>query len=649
MKILLIGGSGTLGKELQKLNAKIICPVHALVDITDADRVEEYIRMQKPDMVINAAAVLDNRILEKTPEKAISTNIIGAANIANACIKYNIRLVYISTDYIYKGDRGNYKETDEILPFNFYAWTKLGGECSTQGVKNHLIIRVSFGKTEFSYPQSFVDKWSSKDYVDVIAPLIYEASISPLTGILNLGTDRKTLFSHASERNPDVKPVKLADTCFFTPYDTSFNLQKWIDYKSSKSIVKTHDKCRACGSYNLVKYLDLGLMPLPNNLETSSLSAKAVERFPLQVMFCSECALSQLSVVIDPSKLFSYYTYRSSINGGYITHCRKMVQDLKSKHLVHSKSFVVDIAGNDGALLKQFKEELGPELKVLNIDPANNLVAIAEAQGIESVADFWSKELAEKVEKSYGKADVITATNVFAHVDDIKGFIEAANLLLKEDGVLVLECPYLIDFIENIEFDTIYHEHLSYISIRPIVRLCGTIGMKVINVEKQNIHGGTVRITIARKNSIRGVDYNLFDFYEREEIEGYDKEEVYLKWSRNVNKTIEQFSNGLMSLKKQGKKISAFAASAKGNTLLNSAIINTDIVDYIVDETPEKIGKFSPGTGIPIVHKQELVKSPPDYLIILSWNFSDEIMKKARETGFKGKFIIPIPEFQIIH
>ncbi len=647
MKIILFGGSGTLGKELQKLT-EVICPSHTHVDVTDAERVLEYILFHKPDLIINAAAVIDNRVLEKTPEKAISTNIIGAANIANACIKHNIRLVYVSTDYIYKGDRGNYKETDEILPFNFYAWTKLGGECSTQGVKNHLIIRVTFGKSEFSYPQAFIDKWSSKDYIDIIAPLIYEASISPLTGILNLGTDRKTLHSHAIERNPDVIPVKLSETAFFTPYDTSFNLQKWFDFKGSKSVIKTHTNCRACGSNKLFKYLDLGLMPLPNNLEISSLAGKSAERFPLQVMFCSECSLSQLSVVVDPSKLFSYYTYRSSINGGYITHCKEMAQDLKANHFIPSNGFIVDIAGNDGALLKQFKEEFGPDLRVLNVDPANNLVAIAEAQGIPCVADFWSKEVAEKIEKTHGKADVITATNVFAHVDDIKGFLEAAKLLLKDDGVLVIECPYLIDFIENVEFDTIYHEHLSYMSIGPIDTLCENIDLRIIDVQKQNIHGGTVRISITNKSSIRETDFSVYDFLEDEIVKGYKDFSIYLNWSRSVNKTIEQFSNGLMRLKRDGKKICGFSASAKGNTLLNSAIINTDVVDYIVDETPEKIGKFSPGTGIPIVHKQELIKNPPDFLIILSWNFKEEIMKKCRELGFKGKFIIPIPEFQII-
>ncbi len=656
MKIVLLGGHGTLGKELKKLNPDIICPTHSEVHIENEKEVSNFIKQHNPEIVINSAAILDNRVLETEPIKAICTNIIGAANVANACIEANIRLIYISTDYLYKGDRGNYLETDEILPFNFYAWSKLGGECSTRGVKNHLIIRTSFGKSDFSYNQAFTDKWSSKDYVDRIAPLVYEASLSPITGVLNIGTERKTLFAYAKERNAHVKPVRLADTNFFTPYDTSLNLQKWINYKSEKSIAKSHVNCRVCGSNNLVKYLDLGLMPLANNLEITSLRAKDKQRFPLQLMFCEDCGLSQLSVVIDPVEMFKYYTYESSVNAGYVQHCFDMARSLQAKYLKHETDyfFHIDIAGNDGTLLKQalkvhknVYEEHG-KYRVLNVDPATNLTAVAEQNGIESVADFWSLKLSERIEQSHGKADLITATNVFAHVDDVKGFIEAAKHSLKPDGVLVLEFPYLVDFIEGVEFDTIYFEHLSYFSVLPLNRLCHLTGMKITNVEKQKIHGGTIRVTISNQNSIHKVEDAVFTFVINENEQGFNSIKRYNQWSESVRSVINSFSKNIVELKKQGHKIAAFAASAKGNTLLNSAGVNTDLIDYIADETPSKISKFSPGTGIQIVNKQELLKEPPDYLVILSWNFKEEIIAKVRKLGFKGKFIIPIPKFEII-
>lgn len=656
MKIILFGGHGTLGTELRKIDPFLISPTRSCecdsIDITDSLALSKFIEHEKPDIVINAAAVLDNRVLEYEPEQAISTNIVGAANVANACIKAGCRYVYISTDYIYKGDRGNYLESDEILPFNFYAWTKLGGECSAIGVKNHLIIRTSFGKSEFSYPQAFIDKWSSKDYVDHIAPMIYDAAVSPITGVLNLGTDRKTLFSHARERNDHVKPVKLADTNFFTPYDTSLNLQKWINYKSEKSIAKNNTICRVCGSFNLRKYLDLGLMPLANNLEITSLRAKEKERFPLQVMFCEDCGLSQLSVVIDPEKMFSYYTYESAINAGYVKHCYEMCLDLQKRYLKDDGIFHIDIAGNDGTLLlqaiKAYKEWGKDGYEVLNVDPAANLTAIAEQKGIESLTDFWSLEIAKKIVDTHGQANLITATNVFAHVDNVNGFLQAAKFALRVDGILVLEFPYLVDFIEGVEFDTIYFEHLSYFSVLPLNRICSDLGLKITNVERQTIHGGTIRVTITDQNSTIPVEQAVFDYVDGEFRNGYAEFKKYSKWSDAIKNLVETFSSNILKLKKEGYKIAAFAASAKGNTLLNSARINTDLIDFIADETPSKIGKFSPGTGIPIVNKQEILKSNPDYIVILSWNFQKDIIEKLKAMGFKGKFIIPIPEWTVI-
>lgn len=642
MSIVLTGGSGLLGTELLKINPEMVAPSHSELDVNSYDSVIKFLLNNKPDIVIHAAAVIDNRILEKEPNKAISTNIIGTANVAMACNALKIRLIYISTDYVYPGEHGNCKETDPLQPFNFYAWTKLGGECSVKSVKNHLIIRTSFGANEFSYDKAFIDKWASKDYVDIIAPMIYDAAISPITGVLNIGTERKTLFDYAHSRNDSVKPVKLSETNFFTPYDTSLNLQKWMDYKSKRPIAKPHTKCRACGSVELTKYLDLGLMPLANNLEYTSLRAKKKERYPLQVLLCEVCGLSQLSVVIDPVEMYRYYTYRSGINKGYINHCMKMASDiLEGNDIIH-----IDIAGNDGTLLNVFQNHDITNYTPINVEPAANLAAISEAQGIETYCDFWGVEVVEKIIAKYpGGVDLITATNVFAHVDDIKNFLHCARISLKDDGILVIECPYVIDFIENMEWDTIYFEHLSYMSVSPIVKLCSQVGgLKVLDVEKHSIHGGTIRLTIAREESKRRIQSSVLEFIQ---LEQGDKI-MYYKWAKEVDVMTKLFSLAILEIKKQGLKIAAFAASAKGNTLLNAAMINTDLIDYIVDETPEKIGKFSPGTGIPIVYKDELQKNPPDYLVILSWNFSNDIMEKAKQAGFKGKFIIPIPEFTVI-
>lgn len=644
-KILLTGASGLLGKELLKINPNIIALTHDECNIRNAHDVRTAIKTHRPDVVIHAAAMTDNRLIEKDPYNAIFTNIIGTANVAMACIDYNIRMVFISTDYLYRGDRGNYKETDEIMPFNNYSHTKLGGECSTRLVENHLIIRTSFGGN-FQYKQAFTDKYSSKDYCDIIAPQIYEAAVSPLTGVLNLGTERKTLFDHAKERNPDVIPVKLSETNFFTPIDTSLNLQRWIDYKSSKSIAKPHTNCRICGSDKMTKYLDLGLMPLSNNLEYTAQRAKEQDRFPLQVMFCENCSLSQLSIIVSPEKLFSHYLYRSSVNKPYVSHCRDMAKEFKVKYNLNTESLHIDLASNDSALLKEFKDEIG--LRVLGVDPAENLVAISEAQGIEAVADFWSEELAIKIAKEKGRADIITATNVFAHVDNVHDFIRGVYFGLKKSGIFIIECPYIIDYIENMEYPTTYWEHASIMGVTPIHKLCQQLNMRIIEVEKKDIHAGTIRVSIAHEGSSHEIKKSVKEFLDNEEAKGFNSLERYSNWAVDVNKTNAELQDGLLKLKKEGKVIAGWACSAKGNTLLNRARVTTDLIDYMVDDTSEKIGKFSPGTGIPVLHPQNLLKNVPDYLVILSWNFKEALIKRARDVGYTGKFIIPIPHFSII-
>ena len=403
--------------------------------------------------------------------------------------------------------------------------------------------------------------------------------------------------------------------------------------------------CRVCGNKDLEIYLDLGMMPLANNLEDTFHYSKNARRYPLEVEFCKECNLSQLTHVVDPEILFRYYTYRSSINGGYRDHCKKMAISLVGQKILNGKSFVIDIAGNDGALLREFNDVTN--CKSLNVDPAVNLCKIAEDAGITSVPVFWNHANASDIVKTHGKADVIVSTNVFAHVDDIQGFISGIKLALKENGTWILEFPYLVDLIERNEFDTVYFEHMSYLGIHPVNYLCDKIGLKIYNIEKFSIHGGTVRLKITHKDSLIQVSPVVNEYLKTEIEKGFTTPEKYRGWSSIVNEVINEFSESVKTLKSQGFSIAGFAASAKGNTLLNSAEIDNSVLDYIADETPEKIGKFSPGTGIPIVHIDEIRTNSPDYIVILSWNFKQEIIEKLRRF-YDGKFIIPIPHFEII-
>jgi dTDP-4-dehydrorhamnose reductase len=643
LQILLTGGSGLLGTELRQLESDLLAPTREELDITDAAAVEAYVASHAPDIILHAAAMTSNREVEADPETARKVNVDGTANLVRACDGTRIRFVYLSTDYVYKGDQGNYSETDEVEPFNLYASTKLAGEEEVRRVPNHLIIRTSFGASKFEYPGAFCDKWSSKEYVDVIAPTILEAAKSPLTGVLNLGGKRRTLYEYAVERNPNVNRIERRDSNHSTPKDTSLNLDRWNDYVHGRSIVRGVKKCRVCGNSDLIKYLDLGMLPLANNLADTAETAIDMKRFPIQVLYCPECSLSQLSVVIDPTTFFLHYTDRSSINEGYVRDCRELARSVRKSLQLESTDLVVDVGGNDGTLLAEFRDELGVD--VVNVDPAENIAAIAEKHGITTLTEFWSKDAAQEILDKHGRPKLITATNVFTHVDDMRGFLAAARYCLHEKGTLLLEFPYAMDFIKNHQFDTIYFEHLSYLLIGPLVRLAAMEGLQVFDVQKHDIHGGTVRVVLGFEGA-RNVQPSVNEFLDGEEQGGFYDIGLYRQWSTEIDTLIADLVGQLEELKNAGARIAAFAASAEGNALLNACRLDSATVDYIVDDTPEKIGKYSPGTGIPIVDRSVLVDDPPDYLLILAWNFAREIIESTSE--FDGKYVIPIPAFKII-
>lgn len=398
-------------------------------------------------------------------------------------------------------------------------------------------------------------------------------------------------------------------------------------------------KCRCCGGADLKMYLDLGMMPLANQLAKTEIEARYAERYPLQVMYCNDCSLSQLSIVINPELMFSDYCYRSSINKGYVEHCRQMAIELKQKYNLTDKSQMLDIAGNDGALLNEFKKEIG--LYCVNVDPAVNLAAINEALGIRVFTKFWGTETANLLQ-AFPKSDLITATNVIAHVHDVHDFLRAVKLRLSDTGVFVVEFPYIVDFIEKNEFDTVYFEHLSYFSIIPLMYAVTDAGMKIINITRHDIHGGTVRCEIVHESNNYPIDDSVDTFVHTEILNGFTSFEKYSHYLQAVTAAKDAYREGMGTLLKSN--VAAFAASAKGNTLMNYCGLSYP-VRYIVDETPEKLGKFTPGCAKPIISIQDMISIMPDYLVILSWNFAKEIADKCRVAGYTGKFIIPIPEW----
>lgn len=413
------------------------------------------------------------------------------------------------------------------------------------------------------------------------------------------------------------------------------------------STYKIISSCRSCKGSNLMPYLDLGVTPLANGLIKPGNVDKNEPKFPLMVYYCRDCSLSQLSVVVNPEILFRDYFYMSSISNTFKTHCNTISSDLIDTIKLDQNDLVVDIASNDGCLLQEFQKK---QIKTLGVEPAVNLARLANSYGIETLNHFWDRETAIKIAKEYGGAKVITAFNVFAHVDDVHGFVQNIKIALRDDGVFVIEVPYLIDFLEKHEFDTVYHEHLSYFLLKPLQYILEQNGMKIIKVKKYPIHGGTIEVRAVKNNDYaKNMVSNEDDFIIVEKNLGFYDMAPYLNFANEVKNMKKNLTELVSDLRQKGKKIAGFAASAKGNTLLNYCGIDFNSIQYIVDETPTKQGLLTPGSHIPIVPMSSLENNPPDYLLILAWNFVEEIMTKTKhfkEQG--GKYIIPIPKIQIV-
>ena len=405
--------------------------------------------------------------------------------------------------------------------------------------------------------------------------------------------------------------------------------------------MKSNSNCRIC-NFPLYDFIDLGEMPISNNFYGNKQNAINATKFPLKVLYCKHCLLGQTSVVIPPNVLYENYSYCTGISNGYAMHVRELATLLKEKYSLNEKSFHVDIAGNDGTLLREFKSVLNHE--VLNVDPAKTLIEKNIAAGVRHDCNYWTEKYSHEMVEKYGYADLITATNVLAHVDDVTGFMLGVEFALKENGILIIEVPYISEMVWHNEFDTIYHEHLSYFSITALNELCIKSGLKIIDVEFFKLHGGSIRATISRIESSHRVNDRFHDYIMEEPKFNLFNQ----KFSENAEFVKNRLMTVLLDVSIDNKKVAAFGACAKGNILLNYCGITDKLVEYIIDQTPLKIWKFSAGTGIPVLPIDEFLKRSPDYILILAWNFKEEIIEKLKSWGYKGKFIVPIPEVTII-
>lgn len=400
-----------------------------------------------------------------------------------------------------------------------------------------------------------------------------------------------------------------------------------------------------CRSKKLVQFLDLGKQPLANSFLRKSDLSRPEPKYPLRVLFCKECGLSQLGEVVDPGILFRKYIYFSSGMPKLSDHFRQYAEEVVEKFAPRKKDLVVEIGSNDGILLSAVKA-LGP--RVLGIDPALNVARIANKLGAETIVDFFSERLAEKIVKKYGKARAILGNNVVAHIDDHHDLVRGVRALLAEDGVFIFEAPYLADMFENLTFDTIYHEHLSYLSVRPLARLFDRFGMEIFDVKVLPVQGNSLRVYAAKKGThkVRPIVQQLI---KKEKKLGMDTLEAHRRLAGKIVGLKKEVVGMLAGLKKEGKHIAAYGAPAKGNTLLNYFGIGPSVIEYATEELPSKVGLYTPGMRIPVVHIKEARHSPPDYFLLLAWNYKDTILERENDFRNKGgRFILPVGHERII-
>ena len=401
--------------------------------------------------------------------------------------------------------------------------------------------------------------------------------------------------------------------------------------------------CISCGGSRLAPVLSLGKTPLANALLTAEQLARPEPRFALELVFCPDCSLVQITERVPPEQLFGEYAYFSSFSDTTVAAAKALAERLARERALGPGSLAMELASNDGYLLRHYRDAGVP---VLGIEPAANIARVANERGIRTRCEFFGRELAETLAREGCRADVLHANNVLAHVPDLNGFVSGIERALKPSGVAVIEVPYVRDLIEKCEFDTIYHEHLCYFSVSALDALFTRHGLGLAGIERIPAHGGSLRL-FAAPGAPRGAATKVL--LDEERSLGMLELAYYAGFGQRVEKLRRDLVALLARLRGEGKRIAAYGASAKGSTLLNYFGIDARHLEYVVDRSTEKQGRYTPGTHLPILPPERLREDRPDYLLLLAWNFLDEIAaQQAEYRGRGGRFIVPVPEVRVI-
>jgi hypothetical protein len=405
--------------------------------------------------------------------------------------------------------------------------------------------------------------------------------------------------------------------------------------------------CRFCKAPLTNVFIDLYNSPASNSFLTAEQLNEPETFYPLKVFICNKCFLVQVDEYKKSDAIFSSdYVYFSSFSTSWLAHAKEYTEKMTSRFSLNNNSQVIEIASNDGYLLQYFKEK---NIPVLGIEPTANTAEAAKQKGIESVIDFFGVRLANGLLQKNIKADLLIGNNVLAHVPDIVDFVGGMKILLKEDGIITMEFPHLMQLVDNNQFDTIYHEHFSYLSFHTVKQIFESLGLKMFDVEEIPTHGGSLRIYATHiENDQQEISANVNALLQKEYSKGMNGAEYYNNFQQKALKVKLDLTDFLIAQKKDSKKVAAYGAAAKGNTLLNYCGIKSDMIEFVVDANPHKQNKFLPASHIPVMDEQELKKNKPDYVIILPWNLKKEITSQLSYIkDWGGKFVVAIPELEI--
>jgi hypothetical protein len=403
--------------------------------------------------------------------------------------------------------------------------------------------------------------------------------------------------------------------------------------------------CRFCGRPLQTTFVDLGMSPLCESYIAEEHLNEMEPFYPLHVLVCDACFLVQLDQYVTPDHIFSEYAYFSSYSDSWVEHARRYVEQVTARLGLTAASQVMEIASNDGYLLQHF---VRGGIPVLGIEPAANVAKVAIEKGIPTTVRFFGVETATAIRAETGAADLLVGNNVLAHVPDINDFVGGLAVLLAPSGTITMEFPHLITLIEGNQFDTIYHEHFSYLSLLAVQTIFGAHGLRVYDVEEIPTHGGSLRIYACHRDDAKPSGSRVTALLAREEAFGLRRLETYRNFDERVRETKRKLLTFLIDAKRAGRSVAGYGAPGKGNTLLNYCGIRTDFLDYTVDRNPYKHGKYLPGTRIPIFPPDRIRETKPDFVLILPWNLRDEIagqLAYVREWG--GKLVVPIPETEV--